>query len=138
MTVAQGYRSWAGIGVQTVLGTGVAPTTFFDFNSETLKEHNELIDSARLGSASMRIAVQGLRYTDGSINIDGNYEGLETFFKHTLGGVATTTPSGGTLSRLHTFALTDELPSPGITLAVNKGGLKEHWYQDCKFQSMRI
>jgi hypothetical protein len=138
MSVAQGYRSWAGFGRQTVLATPVARSIFTDFNSETLKEINNNIESQRLGSASQFILQQGLRFTSGIVNLDANFEGLESILKDAIGSVATTTPSGGTLARLQTYTLTDEPPSPGMCIEINKGGLQAHLYEDCKVRSLKI
>jgi hypothetical protein len=129
MANAKGYKSFLGIGRQTVLGTVVPRTMFMRFNSETIEEVNRVINSARL-APSQQVVEQGLRFSTGTIVFDGNYEGMEPWFKDLFGSDTITSP--GALSRLHTFALADDLPSPGVSLEINKGDLQTHVFSDMK------
>jgi hypothetical protein len=63
---------------------------------------------------------------------------MEVFFKDAFGQDTITTPGGATNARLHTFALTDDLPSPGCSIEISKGGLQSHLYSDMKIRSMRL
>lgn len=136
-TDAKGYKSFIGFGRQSTLGTPVSRTIFTRFNSESLKEMNQVINSNRL-SPSQQVAEQGLRYSSGSLSMDGNYQGLEVLFKDAFGADTITTPGGASLARLHTFALADDVPSPGLSVEVNKGGLQSHLYADMKIRTMKI
>jgi hypothetical protein len=133
MPNAKGYKSFFGAGRQSTLGTVVARTVFSRFNSESIEEVNRVINSARL-APSQQVVEQGLRFSNGALAVDGNYEGLEYFFKDLFGQDTITTPGGATNARLHTFALTDDLPSPGASVEINKGGLQSHLYSDMKIR----
>lgn len=136
-TNAKGYKSFAGFGRQSALGTVVSRTIFARFNSESVKEMNQVINSSRL-SPSQQVVEQGLRYSTGGMQFDGNYEGLEVLFKDAFGADTITTPGAATLTRLHTIALADDLPSPGLSVEISKGGLQSHLYADMKIRSFKL
>ena len=57
MAVGQKHEAYAAVGIQTVNGTAVARTKFFDIVSESLARDSTRAMSARLGSPYRKIGL---------------------------------------------------------------------------------
>lgn len=115
--MSQGYgdNSWVGFGVETVYGTPVARTTYFEFMTESVK-----LDQGREARSSLRGRSRNRRgqkkhATAGAIETQVQVNGMELLFKQAIGSDVIT----GTNPYTHTFSLTRALPV-GMTLEVNR------------------
>lgn len=114
-----GYAGWFGFGEQ-VSDTGVAPTVWLPFISETLTATTErLISTSIQGTAARR------RTRDGNITVAGDIvlplvkEDMGVLLYHALGACVNT---AGTDQYDHWFDPTETVPAYGLSLEVNRGG----------------
>lgn len=96
-----------GVKAESVYGTAVAPDTRFEVISEKLVKKQDYIESKSLKAGRRFLSTNG--HVVGKSSVEGDVEmeipsaGAGFWFKQLLGYVATTTPSGATNRRLHTF-----------------------------------
>jgi hypothetical protein len=109
MAAAVGSNSCLATGVESVFGTPVAMTRWFEFLSENLERRNNIITSNGIRCAAGRNLRRGSRRVissrdgGGSITMEVATTGFGRWFEHLLGG----TPGivGGAPPYTHTYAL---------------------------------
>jgi hypothetical protein len=117
MSLAHGYGAWIGYAEESSFGTPVTATKFLEIESESIKAEKKLNVVPLLGHVSQRRTVASKMNVNGQFRAPVLWEGIERFFKHALGSVNTTGPSGGLYT--HTFSLAADLPT-GLTIEVNR------------------
>src|ERR1051326_6358792 len=127
MALGQAHEAWAGIGRQVTLGTLAARTKFFDIVSESMRIDSQRDVAPILGSVSKRVFRETGRRSSGVIELVGNLEGHEALYKDAFGTVVTT----GVGPFTHTITLAKVLPSPGLSLEINRD-VKSFLYESCK------
>lgn len=128
-----------GFGEETTPGTAVTVSRFFDFGQESLKQDIERIeyDGLRPGRLSLgsNSSIAGRQGVTGDIEMAVQTKGFGVLFKHCLGSVATTTPTGGTSTRDHTCT-EGTLDGKGLTVQVGRpvvgGAAQPFTYAGCK------
>lgn len=125
MAIRSGIAAQLGFAAETTWGTFATPTRFLEVNSFAIKNDVQRIESAAI-RANNRVLRQDRfasnpKGTSGSIELEVVSKGFGLIFKHMLGAVAITTPSGATNSRLHTHTLGD-LYGLGLTI---QGGIPD-------------
>jgi hypothetical protein len=128
-------NAWAGFGRESMLGTTVSRTKYTDIISEGLKRNQTRKESNVLGSVSQRIVTELARWSEGGIEFEGNYEGLEVLLKDAFGSVNSAVASGSAYN--HTFSLATNLPSPGLSVEVNRD-ISAFLYGDCKIDKLEF
>jgi hypothetical protein len=140
-----GIDGQVGFGEETVYGTPVVVTRFFEFLNESLDNAIDRQESQGLRAGS-RVQRSG-RWTPGKQDVKGDIDfelankGYGLLLKHMFGGVATTTPGGGTLTRDHTFTPAD---LTALSLTVQKGlppvaaAVTPMTYHGCKVSEWEI
>lgn len=115
-----GFRGWMGFGPETTYGTGVAPTKFIPFVSETLKlTDNKIFAEDIQATASRKRYSPGTRFAGGDIVCNVYHEGFATLFKHLLGSVSSAQVAASTAYD-HTISIADTLPV-GLSFEPNRG-----------------
>lgn len=124
MGMASGLEAQLMTSEETVYGTVVTPDRGFEFLEESLECHIERIESAAL-RRGMRVQRsdhwdEGGRYVAGGVRMELGNKGFGRWWKHCLGGVATTQPDapGNPTVYKHTFTPGD-LPI-GQTIQVGR------------------
>ncbi len=123
----------------TGYGNYVAPTRFLEFDSEGLNlvQQYQASKSLRSGNVVQRADRQ---FTDrkgiaGDVSFDVVSKGFGLIFKHMMGTPVITTPSGGTLTRDHTYTIGD-LWNKSLTVQVGRpdtgGTVQPFSYTGCK------
>jgi hypothetical protein len=140
-----GLDGQVGFAEESVYGTPVVVSRFFEFLSESMKNDIERIESQGLRSGS-RVQRSG-RWTAGKASVEGDIEfelankGFGVLLKHMFGSVITTTPGGGTLTRDHTFTPGD-LTALSLTTQVGlppvSGAVLPMTYHGCKVSEWGI
>ena len=120
MAEGQGYASYAGIGVQSTLGTNVTRTQFFDFISEGIELQQQQKQWNNAGESGERINTELGRHSEGSIEVYGNFEGLESVFKQAFGVGSVSSVNTAGAAWTHTFLLKDAVKSPGLSVEINR------------------
>lgn len=112
-----------GLGEETTPGTAVTVTRFYDFGQESLKQDIERIEYVGLRPGVFAVGSQnwvpGRQGVTGDIEIPVMTKGAGLLFKHCMGSVATTTPTGGTSTRDHTCT-PGTLDGKGLTVQVGR------------------
>jgi len=96
-----------GYGVESVFGTAVAPTKFFEITSESLKQTIDRTDSK--GLRTQRVLASKANWSPGKIDAGGDIEfewqtkGMGRLLGHLLGDTVSTT---GTTSYTHVYEMT--------------------------------
>lgn len=99
MSLAGGLSAQVGIADETTFGTGVTPTRFVEFNSETIKQTIERLEST--GLRPLRRVIREKQWQPGrianagDIDFDVNTQGFGLFLKHMMGEIASTQPNVG-------------------------------------------
>lgn len=132
MAIGSGLAAQFGIAAESTYGTYVAPTRFYEFDSQELKKVKNTAQGA--GLAAGRFMHLGSRRVVTSQAGGGSVQGIEVSTKsmglllnHLTGGTATVTQQGATAAYLqtHTFAdnvgkyLTGQTGVPGTNGTVN-------------------
>jgi hypothetical protein len=111
------------IAEETTPGTAVTVTRGYDFGQESLKQDIERIEYAGLRPG--RLSLGSTNWVPGRIGISGDIElpvmskSMGLWFKHCLGTIATTTPTGGTITRDHK-ATEGTVDGKGLTVQVGR------------------
>jgi hypothetical protein len=124
MGVGVGLTGYLGIGQESVYGTPVARTNFFEINDESLSYNYTLIQSqalAKVGLRNTKVA-QGVVNIGGDFSFDAPYAGWERLLKHGLGVITSSRPDVTSNPTVwdHTFTIGDDLPT-SLTLEVFRG-----------------
>jgi hypothetical protein len=99
------FNPQLGIVEETTFGTPPTVTRFYDYGSASLKQDIERIEY--MGLRPNRKSLGLGNWVPGRIGVTGDIElpvmnnSMALWFKHCLGSVATTTPTGGTTTRDH-------------------------------------
>ena len=134
MPVGQGHDAYLGFATQSTLGTLAARTKFLDIISESLAAQLTRTHSDLLGSASRRQYVETGAQSGGVVELEGNYEGLETLLYHAI-GAKTSAQQGTTTAYKHTLSLAKALPSPGLSIEVERD-IRAFFYEGCKINQI--
>lgn len=137
MAQGQGYNAWAGIGVQSTLGTTVARTKFVDFISESVKYQTQRKQWNNVGNTALRVNTELGRHSEGSIEVYGAFEGLESFFKAAFGSASVSTTNPGGTAYNHNYALKDAMASPGLSLEINRD-VTSFLYEGCQIDEFEF
>jgi hypothetical protein len=115
MTVS-GLIAQAGFAIETTVGTRVTPTSFVEFNSESLRLQIERIEreGLRAGRRTHHGWSPGVRMTEGQLALDLSAETVGTLFRAALGSAVSST-SGAPYT--HTFTMGD---LPSLTIQIGK------------------
>lgn len=139
-----GREAQIGFGEEVTVGTGVTPTRFFEFLDESIKFDIERITSAglRAGKKTENLWVAGRKGGAGDVDYEVQPNGFGLMPKYLLGGTpVTTTPSGGTISRLHTTKV-GALDGKSKTIQFGKpnisGTIDPYTYKGCKVASWEL
>lgn len=127
-----GYKGWIGVEEETTFGTQITASSYFEFNSESMKVNREtkVLESINTSRDPIRI-VQLNETVEGSIEADLNVanDGMVWLIKQGFGGTVTTTGTS-TTGYVHTLALGNMEDNKGtstssnvksLTLSVQKG-----------------
>lgn len=124
MAIPSGLAAQLGIEEETTYGTAVTVTRFYEFNSESMKQDIERMQSSGL-RAGTRVQ-RSDRWEAGVIDVSGSVEmelhakSMGVWFDHMLDGTPDTANPEGT-TQTHTYEPGD-LPAGGLTLQVGKPG----------------
>lgn len=122
MTIRSGLAAQIGFAAESTFGTRVVPTRFLEFVDESIS-----FDIGRMEGKGLRAGRRVTRSdrwaaskksAGGSVSFEVHNKGFGLLFKHALGAVAITTPSGGTNSRDHTHTVADPF---GLALTCQVG-----------------
>lgn len=138
MAVGSGLAAQVGFIVETTAGTRQTPTSFVEFNQESLQLSIERIERRGLkaGRRLRHAWAVGTRQVGGQINFDLSAETVGTLFKAAIGSVATTASGSG---YLHTFTPGD---LPSLSVQVGKpdvgGTVRPFDYVGCRVNSFEL
>ena len=134
MAESQGHNAHLAFVTQAALGSLTTRTKFIDIVSESLKRVPNYVHSSNLGSASRRQVLDTSHASAGSIELEGNYEEIDTLLLHAVGAVASA-QQGGTSAYKHTFTLTKAAKAVGLSLEVERDA-SAFFYEACKINSI--
>lgn len=127
MAIPSGLSAQLGVAEETVYGTPVTVTRFYEFTEETLDCQIDRIESAGLRSG-VRVQrsdrwVPGKKAVAGDVTMELGDRSFGLWLKHMMGGVVSEQPDAGTAPTvwLHTFTPGD-LPV-GLTCQVGRTGM---------------
>jgi hypothetical protein len=137
MPQAQGYASYAGIGVESTLGTPVTRTKFIDFISEALKVQTQRKAWSNASEVGPRINTELGVHSEGPMEVYAMFEGLESFLKAAFGAssVASAVVSGTAYG--HTYALKSAMASPGLSVEVERDA-QAFLYEACQIEEVEF
>lgn len=114
---ALGAKAWMGWGRETVWGTPVTRTKFYEIAAgESLALDQTYFESPALGGAAIKGVYQGTKKVAGAVPCPFQYEGLEMILKDLIGSVSTGASGAG---YKHTFTPADTLPV-GLTVELHR------------------
>jgi hypothetical protein len=121
MTQAFGHATAIGYSAQVAWGTAVpTPSAWL----EPLQESMQLVQSAvgqpTLARSGVSRYTKSKRSVGGAISHFMPYQGAEILLKHAMGGAVSSAQIGATGVYTHTFTFADKLPTPGLTINVNR------------------
>jgi hypothetical protein len=122
MAIRSGLAAQIGFAEETTWSTAVTPSRFLEFAGETMKLTQKL--NVAKGQRQNNLVERTDRWTlgtkdvNGVVNLEVQSKGYGMIFKHALGAVAITTPSGATNTRAQTFTLADNF---GLGLTIQAG-----------------
>lgn len=137
MAQGQGYASYAGIGIQSTLGTNVARTKFFDFMSESMKVVPQRKQWNNAAESGVRINTELGIHSEGQISVYGAFEGLESLFKQAFGSSCLTTANVTGTAYSQTYVLKSALKSPGVSLEINRD-VTAFLYEGCQIEEVEF
>jgi hypothetical protein len=111
MAVRSGLGSQLGFAAESVYGTYVAPTRFYEYASESLKKETEFVQGG--GLAAGRFAQSGSRRTltrefgSGTVEMDVPNQKFGLLLAHLMGSATTPVQQGATIAYLQTHAFSD-------------------------------
>ena len=146
MAIPSGLSTQLGIIDETVYGTPVAVTRFYEFTNESLKFTQDRIESSALRSGTRLQRsdrwVLGKRSVAGSVEMEMQTKSMGLWFKHALGNCVTAQPSAGPDPTVftHTFTVGDY--PVGLTVQVGRtdvtGVTRAFTYHGCKINEWGI
>lgn len=140
MATGTGLDGQLGFGVESTWGTGVTPTRFVEFNTESLQRTPTFLEPTglRVGTKFKRVSrIRVSRSTvAGDAELDVATKGMGLLFKHALASTVTTPTliSGSAYKQIHTPG---DFRSLGLTVQVGRpesstGAVKPFTYAGCK------
>ncbi len=121
MAQGQGYASFAGLGIQSTLGTNVSRTKFWDFISESIKLIPQRKQWSNASDTGYQINTELGRHSGGPMSVYAMFEGLESLFKQAFGSSClTTTQLSASSAYSQSYALKNALKSPGLSVEINR------------------
>lgn len=144
MAIVGGLSAQVGISEEVTFGTIVTPDRFHEFNSESLKQSIERIESQGLRPNRRVHATDD--WVAGRVGIEGDLEievvnkGLGRLFKHCLGAIATSQPAVGPSPLVYEHKATlGALDGKSLTVQVGRTGTdgttRAFTYAGCKVSS---
>lgn len=122
MAIPSGLAAQLGIATETTYGTAVTVTRFYEFNSESIKQDIERIESQglRAGTRVQRSDrwVAGATTIGGGLELELHAKSMAIWFQHMLDGAVTTANPEST-AQTHTLTPAD-LATGGLTLQVGR------------------
>lgn len=140
MSQAYGYNAYAGFGIESVYGTPVAGTKWFEIVSENIKGDRKLKPAKTLGTLSLRRTHRAAMNVAGDIVLPFQWNGCERWFSEAMGASSNTTTGGNPYT--HTMALKAAMPV-GLTILVNRdagniGGSSMFQYDGCHINKLKL
>jgi hypothetical protein len=138
-----GREGQIGFAEESTFNTPVTVTRFFELLNESIKFDIERIESngMRAGTKVQNLWVPGRQGGSGDIEFEVQPNGFAILTKHMLGGTpVTTTPGGGTISRLHTTKV-GNLDGKSLTIQVgraNPSTVDAFTYAGCKISGWEM
>jgi hypothetical protein len=145
VSIRAGLAAQLGAAFEDTWGTYKAPTSFIEFNEESLALQIERIESPglRAGNRVLRTDrwAAGQKRVEGSLSFEAPSKGLGLWLKTALGDSSITTPSGATNARLHRHTLGDPF-GLGLTVQVGRpdtgGTVRPFTYTGAKIDSITL
>lgn len=113
-----------GVKTETTYGTAVSPDTRFEVVSEKLGLKQDYIESKALRAGQRYLNannhIVGKTHVEGDIELEIPSAGAGFWFKQLMGKVVTSTPSGATTRRLHTFTADSDLDGLSFTTEIQR------------------
>lgn len=127
MAIGSGLAASLGIGQETTYGTPVAPTRWYEFNSEDIALEKMIVqgEGLRSGDRIRRAARRNFTTRQGAGSFDLNVptKGLGLLLRHLMSTTATPVQQGATTAYLQTYALgTEALSFTGQVGLPDTGG----------------
>ncbi|MFN2384137.1 MAG: phage tail tube protein [Gemmatimonadota bacterium] len=140
MAIPSGLSAQLGIVDESTYGTPVTVTRFYEFISESLKCEIERIESAALRSGTR--VQRSDRWAAGKKNVGGDIEmelankSFGLWWKHIMGGVATSQPDAGGNPTVYLYTFTPGDLPVGLTAQVGRtdigGTTRAFTYHGCR------
>jgi len=134
-----GYNSWVSFSEESVYGTPTGTDEqYVEIVEEGLGLEMAVEPRSSLHGASHRKTLTGVKKIGGDVKGEMLYEGWLLPIKHGMGGYAFAADSPVEDANLHTFTLTDALPT-GLSVEVSKGNVPTgdvFLYAGCKVDAL--
>lgn len=111
-----GFKSWVGVGEESVYGTPVAITNWNEIISESMGMTRVPTPKSSMRRGSPSNFFQPTKQIGGTINFELMFEGYLKWLKHLFGSVATVETEAAT-RWTHTFTINNDLPT-GLTVEI--------------------
>lgn len=114
------YRGYAGIGIETTYGEGVAPQVYTDIMSDGFESENNIQHEETIRGRGRHKSVGGAFNDEGEVELNVSPEnGFGYFLKGVLGGeTVTPDPAASPQFATHRFTPTDFIPSFSVELGL--------------------
>jgi hypothetical protein len=138
MAVGSGLAAQVGFAIETTSGVRQAPTSFVEFNQESLSLDIQRIERRGLkaGRRLRHAWAVGTQQVSGQLNFDLSAETIGTLFRAAIGAVSSTSTTGG---HVHTFTPGD---LPSLSVQVGKpsidGTVHPFDYIGCKVNGFEL
>jgi len=131
-----------GFGVETTVGTAVAPTRWLEALSESVQSEPVIASPPVLRSYSKRAIDQLHRPVKGNVEFLANYQGIGFMLKYLYGSVTSQADTPATGFNTHSFPATSGIPSTdrigmALTIECRRDGSLSWRYAGCKPISWR-
>lgn len=134
MAVGQGHNAYLGFVTQSSLGSLTTRTKFLDIVSESIAAQLMRKHSSNLGSASRRLYTEVGAQSGGGVQLEANFEGMDTLLYHAFGTKAAA-QQGGTAAYKHTLTLAAGVPAIGLSVEVARD-ITGFFYEGCKVAAL--
>lgn len=147
MSMAGGLSAQFGMKAETTYGTAVTVDRFLEFNSESVAQSIERIESAGLRPARRVLSttdwVAGKKSIGGDVDFEVQSQGFGLLLKHCLGSVASAQPNAGSAPTVYEHTLKvgalDGLSFTGQFARSDTGGtIRAFTYAGCKVASWEL
>lgn len=129
MPQAFGYKSYFGVGEESVWGTLVSRAYFGEFVEDTLKTTQERIQSEAFRGRHQKNRIYGKLVSEGGIGVEYNFadRAVNLLLKCGLGAVSTQADTPVVGVHRHTFTMTDA-PHTGLSLEIHRDASSSFTY----------